>query len=101
MIDLGKLNYTKIEGTLKLTNVSDLSPLSLLRQVNELEIANTSLKNLDDLQCVSKINSLKIIDNSLLESLKGLRFTDISQPNIYFKNDVIELYRMADVPGME
>ena len=43
------------------------------------------------------MNSLQLIDNPLLEHLKGLANTKISQPNVYFRDDIIEFENESGV----
>tara|TARA_R110002096_G_scaffold436018_1_gene665127 strand:- start:6090 stop:7580 length:1491 start_codon:yes stop_codon:yes gene_type:complete len=90
LIEFGNLKYTDIEGTITVSGVNSLAPIENLIVIHELVIKNTELKNLDDLKCLAIVNSLQLFDNPLLENLKGLSNTEISQPNVYFRDDIIE-----------
>ncbi len=83
LIEFGNLKYTDIEGTISISGVNSLAPIENLIVINELVINNTELKNLDDLKCLAILNELHLFDNPLLENLKGLSSTKISQPNVY------------------
>jgi hypothetical protein len=82
--DFGKKCYTKIEGSLKIGNLStnnpapikDLSPLETLRRITKdlLIIDNPDLTSLMGLQYLESVNGhVHLEKNERLESLKGLR----------------------------
>jgi hypothetical protein len=97
LIEFGNQEYTEIEGILTISGVNSLEPIERLRLIDELVIKNTELKNLNELKCIAVLNSLQLIDNPLLEHLKGLANTKISQPNVYFRDDIIEFENESGV----
>ena len=82
LIEFGNEQYTDIEGTITISGVNSLPPIQRLILIDELVIKNTELLNLDDFKYLTVVNSLQLIDNPLLEHLKGLSNAMISQPNV-------------------
>lgn len=83
LIEFGAQAYTEVEGLLTISGVNNLVAIERVRLIDRLVIKNTELKNLDDLKCLAILNELHLFDNPLLENLKGLSSTKISQPNVY------------------
>ena len=89
--------YTEVEGALTISGVNNLVAIERIRLIEKLVIKNTELKNLDDLKCLAILNELHLFDNPLLDNLKGLSNTKISQPIINFNGGEIEFENESGV----
>jgi hypothetical protein len=97
LIEFGNQEYTEVEGALTISGVNNLVAIERIRLIEKLVIKNTELKNLDDLKCLAILNELHLFDNPLLDNLKGLSNTKISQPIINFNGGEIEFENESGV----
>lgn len=115
LADFQSLGYTHINGTLRVSNVSDLSSLTCLKSIDHLIITNANIANLNGLQnlesverlivtnCdnlvnfegignVSKLDELNIRRNESLINFEGFEsLTTISYLNIQYNDNLINL----------